>query len=518
MATLDELIRRAQADTDDGREAFSEIVPRFADMAVACAYTILRDREAARDVAQEAFVSAWRALDTLREPKAFPAWFRRIVVNQCHRLTARKRVPTVDLDFAVDTPSDAPTPHAATERDEVRARVVAALRGLHRDQHAVAVLYHFGDRSYGEIARYLRVPVTTVEHRLRVARREMRKTLTVPQHGPTVAPDERGDAVDINARLVDAIIAGDAAKVDELLDLGADPYAVTSTHPDAEKSFGFLPLVKVAIVYDQATCAGRLIARGAHTRVMGWDGLADAEALDHGDIVAAIQERRIKEDAVTLAIVQGHPDWAIQMIEDDPTLVNTHSNWHGNERTPLMHAAEQGSVALVEALLARGADVFAENGATSINALTHAIYHGHDEIADLLRSKGAESEDVTNYLLAARKGNAAMVQRHLDEGVDVNAKDACLRHALPEAFRSGNRALLELLFDRGADPNQSRGWDDYLWLLAHVRKGEIDVVRAMLENGCDPNSAWGGKSLLQMAREHDHEDIDALLVGHGATQ
>jgi ankyrin repeat protein len=252
---------------------------------------------------------------------------------------------------------------------------------------------------------------------------------------------------------------------------------------------------------------------------MGWDGLADAEALGHGDVVEIIQDRRAKEDALILAIVQGHPDWAIRMVDEDSTLVNTHNNWHGHERTPLMHAAEQGSVELVEALLSRGADVFAENSATSVNALTHAIYHGHDEIAQMLREKGAESGDVTNYLMAARKGNVGMARHYLDErGVDVNAKDACLRHVLPEAFRSGNRALLDLLFERGADPNMSRGWEDYLWLLAHVRKGETHVVRTMLDHGCDPSSAWGGKSLLETARENDRDDIVALLLDAGATE
>ncbi|MBT5532554.1 sigma-70 family RNA polymerase sigma factor, partial [Candidatus Poribacteria bacterium] len=110
MPTLDELTRRAQADTEDGHAAFAEIVARFTDMALGCAYTILRDREVARDVVQEAYVAAWRSLHTLRDAQAFPAWFRRIVVNQCHRVTARKRVPTVDLDHAADARSPAATP------------------------------------------------------------------------------------------------------------------------------------------------------------------------------------------------------------------------------------------------------------------------------------------------------------------------------------------------------------------------------------------------------------------------
>lgn len=60
-------------------EAFAELVIRFQDMAFACAYAVLGDAYLAEDVAQEAFVVAWQKLDQLREPDAFPGWFKRIV-------------------------------------------------------------------------------------------------------------------------------------------------------------------------------------------------------------------------------------------------------------------------------------------------------------------------------------------------------------------------------------------------------------------------------------------------------
>ena len=56
-------------------------------MAFACAFAVLGDVYLAQDTAQEAFIVAWQKLGQLREPAAFPGWFKRIVLTQCNRLT-----------------------------------------------------------------------------------------------------------------------------------------------------------------------------------------------------------------------------------------------------------------------------------------------------------------------------------------------------------------------------------------------------------------------------------------------
>src|SRR5215467_3480291 len=90
--------RAAQAEK---HRAFGEIVRRFQDLAFGCAYAILGDFQLAEDAAQEAFLTAWRNLDQLRKPEAFPGWFKRIVLTQCNRLTRGKRLDTVSLDTAL---------------------------------------------------------------------------------------------------------------------------------------------------------------------------------------------------------------------------------------------------------------------------------------------------------------------------------------------------------------------------------------------------------------------------------
>jgi DNA-directed RNA polymerase specialized sigma24 family protein len=76
MESLTSLVERARSGD---LEAFTQIVCRFQAMAYGYAYAILGDLILAEDAAQEAFLEAHRKLDNLREPAAFPGWFRRIV-------------------------------------------------------------------------------------------------------------------------------------------------------------------------------------------------------------------------------------------------------------------------------------------------------------------------------------------------------------------------------------------------------------------------------------------------------
>ena len=87
MDSLNSLILRTRSGDAD---AYGEIVRRFQDMAVAYGYAMLRNFQSAEDAAQEAFFEAYRSLSNLREPAAFPGWFRRIVFKQCDRILRRE--------------------------------------------------------------------------------------------------------------------------------------------------------------------------------------------------------------------------------------------------------------------------------------------------------------------------------------------------------------------------------------------------------------------------------------------
>ncbi|MBV8860211.1 MAG: sigma-70 family RNA polymerase sigma factor [Acidobacteria bacterium] len=121
--------------------AFGELISRYQDMAFACAYSVLGDFHLAEDAAQEAFITAWQRLGQLREPGAFAAWLRRVVLTQCSRMTRGKRLKLVPLDAGLGVSSADPGPHADAERRELRERVQALVRALPEGERMVVALF-----------------------------------------------------------------------------------------------------------------------------------------------------------------------------------------------------------------------------------------------------------------------------------------------------------------------------------------------------------------------------------------
>jgi RNA polymerase sigma factor (sigma-70 family) len=180
METLRSLITIAAtsgAEISQRHEAFGEIVHRFQDMAYACAYAILADADMAQDAAQEAFVTAWLQLGQLREPDAFPAWFRRIIVSQCNRVVRRRYPETVPLDYVCDVPSDEVSPPIAAEQCELRERIKRDIQAMPEKERLVTVLFYITGDSQSDIASFLGIPVTTVKNRLRTARKKLKERM-----------------------------------------------------------------------------------------------------------------------------------------------------------------------------------------------------------------------------------------------------------------------------------------------------------------------------------------------------
>src|SRR5918912_3008466 len=119
MDSLESLILRAREGDAD---AYGAVVWRFQDMAVGYGYALLRDFQSAEDAAQEAFLEAYRNLSGLRDPSAFPGWFRRIVFKQCDRMTRGRRLVTVPLQAVEERASNAACQAEEMERREMRER------------------------------------------------------------------------------------------------------------------------------------------------------------------------------------------------------------------------------------------------------------------------------------------------------------------------------------------------------------------------------------------------------------
>jgi RNA polymerase sigma factor (sigma-70 family) len=174
---IERMVRRATDPNSPSaarREAFGELVIHFQDMAFGCAFAVLGDAYLAQDTAQEAFVTAWQKLAQLREPAAFPGWFKRIVLTQCNRLTRCKRLQILPLEAGVNASTTEPGPHLSAERQELVTKVLQAINALPENERLVTTLFYVNGYTQADIGEFLEVPVSTVNKRLYSARQRLK--------------------------------------------------------------------------------------------------------------------------------------------------------------------------------------------------------------------------------------------------------------------------------------------------------------------------------------------------------
>ena len=199
MEELTSLVVRAQGGDLD---AYGAIVRRFQDMAYGYGYSMLGDFHLAEDAAQEAFIQAYRDLPTLREPAAFPGWFRRIVFKHCDRLTRGKHISTVPLDAVVEMASREPGPDQLAEEQEMKDKVLEAIQSLPENEGMVTMLFYINGYSQNEIAEFLEVPVSTVKNRLHTSRKRLKERIIAMVDETLKSYALPGDFADVVVRMV----------------------------------------------------------------------------------------------------------------------------------------------------------------------------------------------------------------------------------------------------------------------------------------------------------------------------
>lgn len=181
--STDEVIRPndplVAAARDGDRGAFSELVRLHQNEVYTLALRLTADREMALDVAQEAFIRAWRALPKFRGEARFSTWIHRITVNAAwtmQRRNRRHRAEPLDV-MASDPEATGLTPEAAGEASDIRPRLIAALDSLPVASRAVVVLKDVHGWSHAEISEHLDITVTAAKVRLHRGRRRLRDEL-----------------------------------------------------------------------------------------------------------------------------------------------------------------------------------------------------------------------------------------------------------------------------------------------------------------------------------------------------
>ncbi|HZO72895.1 MAG TPA: sigma-70 family RNA polymerase sigma factor [Ktedonobacteraceae bacterium] len=183
MKDLSELVQAAQSG--DG-EAYNALVQRFQPMAYATAYRHLNDHHLAQDVVQEAIIEAFIHLSQLKEPAAFPGWFRQIVFRQCTRVLRQTTIASTSLETLGDDLLDdllmESNPEDIALQREVLASVRSAIAALPQHERLVTVLFYGRCYSYNEVSTLLNIPLTTVKKRLHSARQKLKVQLKSALH------------------------------------------------------------------------------------------------------------------------------------------------------------------------------------------------------------------------------------------------------------------------------------------------------------------------------------------------
>ncbi|MBO5295315.1 MAG: RNA polymerase sigma factor [Clostridia bacterium] len=157
--------------------AYEALVIRYQNAVITSALAVTRDRFWAEDAAQDAFVSAWLRLDTLREYEKFGAWVCRIARNRAKNIVMRNRewIPFDEIENTTQEADEVLEELASPDED--CERLYLGIGKLSEKVRRVIVMHYLDGLSIAEISDRLRIPVGTVKYRLHSGRELLRKDM-----------------------------------------------------------------------------------------------------------------------------------------------------------------------------------------------------------------------------------------------------------------------------------------------------------------------------------------------------
>ena len=183
------LVQRARSGDD---RAFRLLVERYQKKVYAVALGMVKDREEAMDVVQEAFVKVHRSLDSFKADATFYTWLYRITVNVCIDVIRRRgamRSESVEFDERIGhdlaeanlgavSSQLGSNPEKSVLQREVGEKIQEALEKIPEKHRAILLLRELDGLSYEELAQVLEIPKGTVMSRLFHARAKVQKLLS----------------------------------------------------------------------------------------------------------------------------------------------------------------------------------------------------------------------------------------------------------------------------------------------------------------------------------------------------
>lgn len=193
--------RAAQGD----EAAFEQLVVRYQRQVYNLALRMCGNADDAFDLAQEAFLNAWRGLPSFQFDAAFSTWLYRLTSNVCISfLRARKRRMAVSAVFLdedgeeqeLPVPDPAPVPEERVIRREEHEQIEAALSELEVEYREALCMCVFGGQSYQQIAEALGIKEGTVKSRIFRAREKLRKKLLQNGNKPASISSSKSEGGD----------------------------------------------------------------------------------------------------------------------------------------------------------------------------------------------------------------------------------------------------------------------------------------------------------------------------------
>ena len=176
MKDQEKIIARARRGDAD---AFEQLVVAYRNQVFRLALRMCGSEADADEVAQEAFLSAWRALPNFRGESQFSTWPYQLTTHAAIDLMRReKRQIAADDITEVSVADPAPSPQQQAEQSEQREIVRNAILQLAPEQREVVVLRFMEELSYEEIGAVLKLPSGTVKSRLNRAKAQLKEILS----------------------------------------------------------------------------------------------------------------------------------------------------------------------------------------------------------------------------------------------------------------------------------------------------------------------------------------------------
>ena len=166
------------------KKAYNTLVLKYQDRLVYSVYKFLKDFELAQDIAQEAFIKAYKNIEKFRGDSQFYTWIYRIAINTAKNVVSTKARKSEIYDndttdqLLSESAATSENPENILQAEQLRSEINKALQNLPEDIRVTLSLREFDGLSYEEIAKVLECPIGTVRSRIHKGREMLDQTFS----------------------------------------------------------------------------------------------------------------------------------------------------------------------------------------------------------------------------------------------------------------------------------------------------------------------------------------------------